>query len=194
MALTKFDIISRAMVGLDADKVESFSGEDTKEKNVSAVLYDGIRDSELSNYPWNFNQVTTELAQQVGEPAEDWAYQYSLPSDWLRTVNVTDASDNNIPWQEAGGRILADSDRVKLTYQARVSEAFMTTPFVDALVARCKAEFAEAITGEGNVIDRAWREYELKVRQARRIDAQSNPPGQLISPSNSTWLAARHGS
>lgn len=194
MALTKFDIISRAMVGLDAEEVESFDGEESKEKKVSAILYDGIRDAELSNYQWNFNQYTTELARSLDEPAEDWTYEFAPPSDWLRTVNVTDESGHNVEYQDAGGRILSDSERVLLVYQARVSESSFPSYFVDAFVARCKAEFAEPITGEGNVIDRAWREYELKVRQARRIDAQQNPPGLLLNPANSTWLAARHGS
>jgi len=193
VALTKFDICSRALIGLDRESISSFS-DDSKEAEVASLLYEGVYHSELSSYQWNFATTTIEISREVATPTDtNWTYQFALPSDWLRTINVTDPNGNDIDYTERGGKVLANGERAFLLYQAIIVESSLPAYFVDSLQARLKAEFAEPLSGEGNVIDRAWGEYDRKVKAARKIDAQANPPVQLVSTRNSTWVRARNG-
>lgn len=178
---------------LDAEAVNSFS-EDTKEAEVSAQLYDGIYAAFLEDGFWNFNSLDVELAREVDPPTYGgYLYQYAKPSDWLRTIDVVDVYDSPVDYRDIGGKILANDTRVKLVYQASIEESRLPPSVVEALVSRCMYEFAEPISGEGNVIERAAREAEAKLKIAKRIDAQSNPPQRIVTPANSTWLRARKG-
>lgn len=194
MALTKFQLVSRALVALDREAVSSFS-DASKEAELAAVLYEGVYKSELSNYTWNFNTTQAELSREVSTPGDvNWSYQYTMPSDWLRTLNVFDPeTGTDIDYTERAGKVYANETRAMMLYLADIVEANLPWYYQDALVARFKGEFAEALVGEGAVIERAWAEYDRKLKIAKRIDAQSNPPVQFITPANSTWVRARQG-
>ncbi|WP_374632854.1 hypothetical protein [Ferrovibrio sp.] len=194
MALTKFQLCSRALVALDREAVSSFS-DSSKEAELAAVMYEGVYKSELSNYTWNFNTTQVELSREVSTPGDvNWSYQYTMPSDWLRTLNVTAPVDGaDIDYVERAGKVYSNETRALMLYQAEIVEANLPPYFQDSFIARLKGEFAEALVGEGAVIERAWAEYDRKLKIAKRIDAQSNPPVQFITAANSTWVRARQG-
>src|SRR5690606_27961337 len=136
VALTKFDICSRALVGLDRESISSFS-DDSKESEIASLLYEGIFHSELSAYQRNFATASVELSREVGTPVdESWENRVAMPSDWLRTINATEPSGYDVEYVERGGKILANVERVFLLYQAIIVESSLPPSFVDALVAR----------------------------------------------------------
>lgn len=199
---TKYSLCSEALIALGAETITNFdidqnTGEyDSVEKKVAATLYDSLKRDELTNHLWNFNKATFELSREVANPVTtNWAYQYALPSDFLRLVRVVDSNGNAIDFTEMGGRVLANETRAFAVYQRDITEAeFSKVPhFHSCFVARLKAEFAEPITREGSKVERAWREYQNKRETAKRIDAQSNPPPPLINSGNSSWVRARAG-
>jgi hypothetical protein len=105
-------------------------------------------------------------------------------------MNVTSTSGNDIDYKYQNSRILTRSDTALATYLRDPGESEYPAYFVMALVAVLKYEFAEVVSGEGNVIERARNDAKDKVTEARSIDAKDNRPLVLMSKQNSPWVKA----
>src|SRR5690554_1418146 len=87
---SKEELCSRALKKLDANVIQSFN-EATFEAEVASTLYEGIKQSELSNYQWNFNIHFFKLSREVATPTDpNWKYQYLPPPNMLALITVTD--------------------------------------------------------------------------------------------------------
>lgn len=196
MAVTKFSLCSQAFIGLGANTISDFDVDpvtglyDSNEKTLAATRYDSIKRSELSGYQWSFCTYTVELSREVVTPPAPWTYQFLPPSDMLRIVRCEDTSGDGIDYELRSNKVYSDSDRVLARYMADVDEDDMPPYFQELMVARLRWEFSGPIRDEGSKQERALKEYQLARREARRTDAQSNPPSRLYTGRNSTWLAA----
>lgn len=192
-SITAIDIVSRALIKIGANPISSFD-EPTREAEVAGNLYDGIRDSELTTYLWNFATQTVELNREDVTPLDkSLPYVYQLPSDHLRTRHIFNTSGNNVGYLEEGNKIYCDETRAFIRYLYRAPESKFPEFFIDSLVARLAWEFAEPVNGEDSVEDKRAKEYQFKYKRARLADAHSNPPIALITPENSRIHRARFG-
>ena len=51
--------------------------------------YEILRDEVLYSHPWNFAMTRAELTQTANTPEFEWDYEYELPSDVLRVLDVS---------------------------------------------------------------------------------------------------------
>jgi hypothetical protein len=192
-SITSLDLCSRALTKIDQDPIQSFD-EASKAAQTCDILYEAIRDSELSNYFWNFNTKDFELSQEVDTPLNpQWSYQYTLSADHLRTIRAMDINGDDIDFLEEDGKVYANDDRVVLKYLRRIDEAYFPGYFQDCLVARLAYELAEPLVGEKDLNDKSFAEYETKRKFARTVDGQSNPSRKLWGPEQSSWVQSRSG-
>lgn len=190
MALTKFDIISRAMTKLDASTVASFS-DGTREAEVAEQLYEGVFHAELTTKQWNFNTSNIQLSQEVATPTDGtWTYQFSKPSDCLLILNIINSNGNSVNYVVEGSKIYSNTDVCYAKYLSTVSESQLPAYFVDLLVAKLTFEFARPIIGSSSAIQQAATEYDGKYKLASRADAYANPPQQVLTPTNNLWVNA----
>jgi len=182
LALTKFDVVSRAARELGAEAVQSFD-EDTAEAGTFGLIYDGIYDEVLSLGHWPFALKTFELSRIVDAPVDpNFKYQFQLPTDCLAPHEGMDHTGTPCDYVIDGTVVLSNCDRVLLKYTHRPPYTDLPPYFVDLLVFRLAYRAAESIVGIGSVKERLESDYEGALARAKLIAAQSNPPRKWSKP------------
>lgn len=139
-------------------------------------LWPELRQACLRSHPWNCAITRVNLSPEVATPAFDWSYQYLLPSDWLRTLQVGTDSDV-LEWRIEGRKILADVNALPLRYI--FDNADCTTwdsLLVDAATAYVAASVAYTVTKSSAQQDAMFKVWDMKLRLARTIDGMEDTP------------------
>ena len=183
MATSVVQIVNNALVKIGANAILTLT-EDTEAARAANLVYDQIRDACIRDHVWNFAVNRVELAQNSTAPAFGFSYQYNLPSDCLRVLQMDDMSTL---YKIEGGKLLTDDGTAKILYLARVEDVnLFDAMFIEAYSLRLAADIAYDITASQTVAGNAETKYAAKLQQARLIDAQES-----LSASEQTWLDAR---
>jgi hypothetical protein len=193
------EIANRALSKIGAQRILDFS-DDTKEARAVTAAWASVRDSELRARSWNFSIERTELAALEDAPSWGYDYQYQVPSDFLRVVQVNDLysvqnlvnyrNSDTAPYKLEGNKILTNEDApLKLRYIKRVEDTTQwDAAFVEAFACRLAAELCEEITQSGTKRQLAWDDYKRAVADAVRANAIEVPPSALPDDS---WIISR---
>lgn len=170
--------------------------ENTKAGRLCNLHYAPVRDAVLRAHPWNFAIRRVDLAADADEePAFEYDYQFSLPSDFLKVVRTEDESagyedDYRIESTSDGLKLVSNEDTVAIEYIARVTDvALFDALFVDLLATRLAAQLAMAFTDTQSAAKGMWEIYDAKLREARGVDAQEGTPRNIIADE---WVNARN--
>lgn len=164
MAETAVSICSNALLKLGANPINDFS-DDSDRARLASNLYSTVRDRILRAKPWNCAVKRVLLSPDVETPPYDFAYYFTLPGDWLRTLQVGELGDE-IEYRIEGRKILADTTSMPLRYIYRNDiPATWDSLLQDVMVQAMAAEMAYAIT-QSTTKEQA--EYE-KLKQALRL-------------------------
>lgn len=199
--VSKVSIANLALTKLGALPIESFT-EDSKGARVMSLLFDRIRDAELSRRWWNFAKARRKLAEVINdEPRGPFRYAYALPADWLSTIyvgllpsalNLADFREYDPgAWSHEGLYILTnEAPPADLHYVRRITNPTQYHAlFVEALACRLAMEAADALTASLTRWEKCAAEYKAAIGEARRMNAIQNPPQTL---QDSEWLASRY--
>ncbi|WP_223621177.1 hypothetical protein [Lysobacter sp. ESA13C] len=189
---TAVQICSNALLMLGDKPINSLSedpNQATSDRELAAAnLYPQVRNATLRAHPWNCATKRVVLSPDSQTPAFDWAYQFLLPGDWLRTLGVSEGGCR-IDFRAESGRILADSSSLELLYIYRnENPATWDSLLVDAVTTAMAARLAIPVTN-----DRA-KKVEMEgallrlLQQARGVDGQDSPPEEF---GDSPFLLAR---
>lgn len=197
-------ICNRALTKLGQTRILSI-GDDVKAARELNSMWDIVVDAELRRNVWNFAVARTSLAALAAAPAWGFTYQFQLPSDYLRLVqvgehyiipNMTDyRSMPELPYQvessSDGTKVIVTdfTAPLKIRYVKRITDTQQFDPlFVEALASRLAYEACEAITQSSTKKAEAWEDYKAALREAKLVDAIENPPEPLADDS---WLLSR---
>jgi len=176
MPSNKVEIANIALVGLRATTINSFEDE-TTEASVIKVLWDNIRQSELSKHPYNFAIKRSKLARLSNEPLFGYQYQYQLPVDCLRVIKVEDNVDYKL---EKDGRILTNAESVELKYVYDNEDVSTWSASFSALMAaKLRVELSFPLAADKEMTKLSIELYERKLRDARWIDASGDIPDKF---------------
>lgn len=78
------------------------------------------RDQVLRRYWWDCAKKRVTLSPMTEAPAFGYSYQFSLPSDWLKTRYVWPDYEDN--YTQEGKKLLSDEDSLNLSYIYRVED------------------------------------------------------------------------
>lgn len=196
---SQVSIANRALTKLGDMRITSLS-DDVEAARAISSLWDLVRDNELRARTWNFSVKRTTLAALVSTPSFGYAYEYQLPSDCLRVIQVGEyypgpsmsdyRSAQEAEWQVEGRKILTDqSAPIYIRYVASITDTgSWDAMFSEAFACKLAVELAERLTQSPTKRDLAWREYEATLRTALRADAIENPPEPLPDDS---WVLSR---
>ncbi|WP_338615542.1 hypothetical protein [Pigmentiphaga sp. CHJ604] len=189
MALSA-EICSSALVALGDKPIHSL--EEQQDRAITcAAVYDTVRDALLRAHPWNCCTRRVILSPLAEEPAFDFKYQFSRPADWLRTIQVGH-QHCPIPYRSEGRRILAHVDALPLVYIWRnEDESSWDSLLVELMELAIKARIAYAITKSSTEREVALNEYQQRLKQAKAIDGQDDPPEEFAQETD--LLEARRG-
>lgn len=181
-------ICNRALQKLGADRIVDLSENSASARECNAA-YEMLRDAELRAHPWSFAIKRTTLAQDADPPEFGYAYQYTLPVDFLRLLSheyQTYGTDYKIE----GGRILSDVPApFYLRYIYRITDTSKYDPmFAEALATRIAFELCEKITQSNSKGAQLRRDYDFVIREARRANAMEKVS---IEFPDTSWSLAR---
>jgi hypothetical protein len=172
---TKVSICSNALLMLGANPINSLS-ENSDRARLAANLYDPARDYVLRSHPWNCAVKRVLLAADVEVPAFDYGAQFTLPSDWLRTLQVG-AEGYELDYKTESGKILCNGTSLPLRYIWRNdNEATWDAGLVWAMTCGMRALFAYPITASASMEQLLDKALEPILKTARAVDGQDDPP------------------
>lgn len=186
---SKVDIGNRALSKLGENLTITSFSDGTPPANAISANFDMVRDDVLRDHPWNCLMTRAQLAPETETPAWGFDYQYQLPSDCLRVVEV-EALTSQPKWRVEGRKILTDDGPVlNIVYLKREEDPNeYDSQLVEALATRLALELCETFTQSNTKKDYLYMAYNDVLRQARRSDAQEGTPTVMLEDS---WLSAR---
>lgn len=196
---SSIEIANRALTKLGAARIISF-GDDNKQARAVQSMFDIVRDSELRAHIWSFAIKRTSLAALSTTPDWGYTYEYQVPSDLVRILQVNDIyggpsfedyrNQSVAEYSLEGNKILTDfAAPLKIRYIARIEDtAQWDATFIEAFACRLAMEMAEDLTQSNTKRELAQREYEQALRTAIRSGGLETPPQAL--PDN-TWVLSR---
>jgi hypothetical protein len=177
---TAVSICSNALLMLGDKPISAIAPPDpTDGGTLCANLYPQVRDWVLRQHTWNCAVKRVILAPDATAPAFDYAYQFSMPDDWLRTLQVGQI-DQRTDYQQEGRKILCDEAVFYLVYVFQNTvEATYDSMLVHTMSVAMKAALAYPITKSAAVVANCMQELKEALKQARSVDGMDNPPDTL---------------
>jgi hypothetical protein len=189
MSATEVSVCSNALLMLGAQPINDLA-EDSDRARLAANLYPSVRDFVLRRHPWNCAVKRVSLAPDLATPAFDWAFQFTLPSDYMRTLSVGE-SGAEAPFKIESGKLLCDDNPCLLRYIWRnENPGTWDDMLVWGMTVSMKAVMAYPITQStslAQVIDDALKDV---LKQARAVDGQDDTPETM---GDSPLLNSRFG-
>lgn len=180
-------VCSNALIMLGGTPFSSFD-EPKPHVRAAANLYASVRDDVLRLHPWNCVTSRVILAPLATPPSFDFNYQFQLPGDWMRTLQVGRKGDP-IPFRTEGMRLLADVTALPLVYCYRNEiEDTWSTNLIHVMELAMAAKLAYLVTSSTSVRDSYRDEFARELKVAKAIDGQDDPPEEFES---GTFLESR---
>lgn len=190
MATSNVELVNRALALLGVESITSLT-DNTKAASVSSVLFDDTRAAVFRGHPWNCLTKRASLPKDVTAPVYGFANRFVLPSDYLRLLATEDTGTLSLTYQIEGAFILSDNDTMNIKYTSLETDVTKyDTLLVDALCARLAADLAQPLLQSTSAMQDMWKMYELKMREAKFVDAQENSQDVLDAD---YWLDSRLG-
>jgi hypothetical protein len=171
--------------------------DNTNQGRVMNRIYAQVRDAEVRRYNWKFAIKRVQLMALVSGPDWGFQYQYPLPSDFLKLIQVNDYyiqpySKQKALWSIEGGNVLTDLQApLKVRYVQRVTNAGLFDPlFAEAFACKLAFEACIPLTQSATRKQELADQYKFAINEAMRVDAIENPPDDLPWGS---WLDSREG-
>ena len=161
-------ICNSALNQLGASSITALT-EDSKNARICNERYETIRDAVYRSHPWNCLVKRVQLAQDSDTPAWGFTYQYTLPSDCLRVLQIR---DYNSDYKIEGRKLLIDESDVYLIYLAIETDVNQLDILLrETISAGLAQDIAYAITSNLQVTKLMAEKYQAKLSEARHTDA-----------------------
>lgn len=187
---SEVDICNRAGALIGAERISSISPpEDVEFAYICAEIYDDVRDTVLRSHPWNCAVKRVSIGKDVATPAYGYAFQYTLPSDNLRVLEM----DSETPldaWEVESGKILTDRDSpIAIRYIWRETDPNKyDSLLVMAIAARLALESVERVTQSNTKKADIAKIYDAALKDAKGVDAKE---GSQVDLQEDPWITAR---
>lgn len=199
MAASNVAIANLALTKLGDLRILNLTDNTKPAREVNAV-FDMTRDYLQRRFSWRYCIKRANLAADSGTPLWDWSYQYQIPTDCLRILQVgqyyptPDLSDlistGGQEYVLEGKYILSNqAGPLKLRYLSRVTDPVQfDTAFDMAFSAYLAYLVAEPLTASAEQKQMAYNDYRNAIKDAVIANAIENPPESLA---DQTWILAR---
>ncbi len=193
MVASVVSICSNALLLLGAQPINDLN-ENTDRARLASNLFEPVRDYVLQRHPWNCCTKRVALAPDLAAPAFDWAYQFTLPPDYLRALSVGEEGCE-AEYKIESGKLLCDDNPALLRYIWRnENPGTWDRMLVWGMVSSMKAVFAYPITQSTSLEQLVEGALKDVLKQARAVDGQDGTPETLgDSPLLQSRMGGRYG-
>lgn len=181
---SQVDICNLALTAIGHKTIANIE-EQTEAARKCKVYYQPVVDETLRAYNWNCATARAWLAQETDTPVFGFAFQYALPADCLRVLQLERL---DLKFKVEGRKLLTNESTAKILYIKRIGAGEMDPLLVGAVAARLAAELAYALSNNRSLAELMLKVYEQKKLEAGCIDAQEGTPDEIEVDS---WLNAR---
>lgn len=192
MATSVIELCNNALLDLGEDVIMSL-GDESKAAGLCNHRWPAVRDAVLRAHPWNCAMAQAELAAATAAPLWKWEYKYTLPTDFLRIVQIVGQDGREVmEWEIQGGIILCNEEApIYISYVRRETDPKKFDALLDeALSSRLAATLAYPLSGSTALAQSYWEVYQEKLAEARGVDAREGVP-ESITPTG--WLGSKVG-
>lgn len=184
-------ICSNALLMLGGQTISDFEEAQSSDRGrLAANLYPMARNFVLRSHPWNCATKRVILNPEAATPAFDYTYQFVLPGDWVRTLQVG-YEGCPIEYKHEGRRLLANENVLPLRYVWRnENEGTWDDLLIWAMTNVMRGIMANPITASTGLEQLIQQELNPILQQARAVDGQDDPPDQF---GDFPLLEARYG-
>ena len=173
-------IANLALTVLGADRITSLADNNENARRITAI-YDACLEDVLRAHPWNFAIVRQQLALLASTPAFGYDYEFQIPGDCLRVIEVNDGSSLITDFKVEGRKILCDYDSISIKYIANITDPNQyTSQFIFVFSTRLAAELAYAITNNKATAELITKLYMERLQMAKETDAQESDSVNVI--------------
>jgi hypothetical protein len=189
------DICNVALGHLGEARITSLE-EDSVAARACALHYRMTRDQVLRSHRWNFAQARAVLSRLDDAPAFGWSYQYELPANCLRVLEVNDSEAGDVitdAYLIEGRALLTNAESVNLVYLRRIEDVGQFDAlFVEALAVKLAIVLSETIRGTTARTAELAQVYErVTAPLAKRVDANEGRRRKGLLAMNSFALRER---
>jgi len=175
---SKVDICSNALLILGAQPINSLDEEDDRAR-LASNLYDGVKLAVIRAHPWNCCVTRAALSPLSSAPAFDYAYQFTLPPDCAKILQVGEYL-TEVDYRIERGKILSNESVIYLKYiSTDVSEGAFDSLLTEAIKYAMAAQMAYPITQTASMAELMESKYQMVLREAKTVDGQDDPPETL---------------
>ena len=161
-------ICNSALNQLGASSITALT-DDSKNARLCNERYTTVRDEVFRSHPWNCLVKRIQLAQDTDTPPWGFTYQYTLPSDCLRVLQI---KDYNSDYKIEGRKLLIDESDVYLIYLAQITDVNELDVLLrETISANLAQDIAYAITANLQVSKLMAEKYQAKLSEARHADS-----------------------
>jgi hypothetical protein len=176
MSVTEVDICNLALAKGGHEERISQLGEAGRAGEVCDLFYAHIRDAMLAAHPWNFALGRATLSLDVSSPSFEFDYQYLLPADCLRAVELFDTDE---PFKIEGNLLLTNSATAQLKYIKKITNTLLFAPlFSEAFATKLGYEINTVMVGSKKITKDDVKDA---LKEAKRRDGQEGTPDRIIS-------------
>lgn len=172
---TSVDICNDALNRV-GDRLISSLNDGTPTSDLLKNRYDISRRKVLRSHPWKRIRKRAVLAPLTATPAFEWQYQFELPADCLRLWLVVgkDGAPHD-EWELEGTTILANESIIYIKYlKDQESVDLLDDSLNEVISLQLAKELAFSRSGNEGLYDRIDREFQVKFREAKSIDAKED--------------------
>ena len=180
------DVANTGLTRLGVNPIVSFT-DGTREANAVNSCYQKCRDITLRLHPWNCAKTRALLSPDSTAPAFDYPYQFSLPADWLRALDISsDAAGRDVRlgsrprYAIEGKKILFDSSALYLRYIQRVTDAVqLDETCADAIGAYIAYYLAQTFFKNSALTKNMRAQFKDVLADARSVNAQEQQTSSI---------------
>lgn len=189
MASSEVEICNSALIKIGAARILDLT-DDNDRARLCAEMYPRMRDKLLRSHPWNFAIARVELAQATTTPTFGYSYQFRLPSDCLRVLEVWNGITSDFEYQKEGDYIVSDESRIFIKYIKQITDTDkFDKNFDEVLALELAATICYSLNQSTTIKDSLLAEAKYELSQARSFDAQEGTPQRVVA---NDFLNARY--
>jgi hypothetical protein len=185
MSISVASVCNIALVECGADRISSID-ESKHSAIVCKAVFEALRNEVLRSHPWNFAVKRATLSPSATTPDWGYDYQFDIPSDCLRVLNM---DDETIIWEREGTVILSDEATLNVRYIYLVDDpSLWDSMFATCLGLRLGSAIAYALTQSSTLADALLKRYTMLLPLARSMDGAEGIMSRLTADE---WTGAR---
>jgi hypothetical protein len=189
MAVTQIAICNSALAKVGQAPISSIDQE-TRAAQILKSIFDLVQDEVMSAHPWNFALKRVALTPTASTPAYEFDYEYDLPNDCLRVLELeTDVTAIGVDWVVEGRKILSNDSEISIRYIYRNDDYNSWSPaFAEVMAWRLAQGIAFALTQSTEREKSCHEQLKATLAQARSTDGAEGVLRGLIADE---WTTAR---